>query len=113
MGATEFATKGKGKTATEAFRAAVEEARYWFGHGGYTGTIAEKTGFRVFSVPEGTTLEGFLLLISNLGELDSALDARARRTIEEARRVYDDKWGPAVAIQVGPDEWLFGGWASS
>lgn len=30
---------------------AVNEAYYWNGHGGYTGTIAEKPGFTEFSVP--------------------------------------------------------------
>lgn len=45
MGATDFQTYAYGKTAQEAFRAAQEHARYEYGHGGYTGTIAEKRGF--------------------------------------------------------------------
>ena len=33
--------------------------------------------------------------------------------MEQAALVYDDKWGPAVAIQAGPDTWAFAGYASS
>lgn len=113
MGASEFGTKSKGKTVAEAFRTAVEEAQYLHGHGGYTGTVAEKDGFKVFSVPEETTLERFLELISNFDDLDDSLPPGARKTIEQARKVYDDKWGPAVAVKVAPDEWLFCGLASS
>ena len=42
MGADTFTTSAKGRTAEEAFRAAREDACHWHGHGGYTGTIAEK-----------------------------------------------------------------------
>ena len=45
MGASQFITVAKGRTAEDAFRAAREEALYEDGHGGYTGTIAEKRGF--------------------------------------------------------------------
>ena len=40
MGANEFTTKANGKTAKDAFRIAVEDAKYNYGHAGYTGTIA-------------------------------------------------------------------------
>jgi hypothetical protein len=53
MGGTNFHCEGKGKTADEAYSAAVQEALYWSGHGGYTGTIAEKSGFVVFTLPKG------------------------------------------------------------
>ena len=45
MGATTFSTYGLGKTAGDAFYAAQDRARYEYGHGGYTGTIAEKSGY--------------------------------------------------------------------
>ena len=51
MGATNFETTATGKTAREAFLNAVNDAYYWNGHGGYTGTIAEKPGFVEFAVP--------------------------------------------------------------
>lgn len=45
MGACDFEEVGYGKTAEEAFRDAVAHAQYEHGHGGYSGTIAEKHGF--------------------------------------------------------------------
>lgn len=51
MGADTFTTIVVDKTMTEAFKAAQEEARYYHGHAGYTGTIAEKPGFREFRIP--------------------------------------------------------------
>jgi hypothetical protein len=51
MGADPFTVVAFGGTAQDAFRAAVEDAAFWHGHGGYTGTIAEKDSFRTFEVP--------------------------------------------------------------
>jgi hypothetical protein len=51
MGATSFFTFAKGKTVSEAFASAQQDARYDHGHSGYTGTIAEKPSFIEFSVP--------------------------------------------------------------
>lgn len=37
------------------------------------------------------------------------------RAIPNVRRyaeIFDDKWGPALAVQSGPDEWTFMGYAS-
>jgi hypothetical protein len=53
MGAADFMTVGYGKTARDAFNQAHDEATWEHGHGGYTGTIAEKGGFVLFDVPEG------------------------------------------------------------
>jgi hypothetical protein len=55
LGATTFFTIGKGKNATEAFDNAYREAAYESGHGGYTGTIAEKHGFVCYQLPKGMT----------------------------------------------------------
>lgn len=51
MGAQSFECEAQGKTMGEAFMSAVEDAYYWNGHGGYTGTIAEKPGATLFDVP--------------------------------------------------------------
>lgn len=51
MGATEFLTEQEGSSMGEAFLRAVEDAHYWHGHSGYTGTIAEKPGAETFHVP--------------------------------------------------------------
>ena len=54
MGATTFITVGWGRGAREAFNAAVEHAQYEHGHGGYSGTIAEKHSFTLYHPPKGT-----------------------------------------------------------
>lgn len=51
MGAEYFETTWAGKEASEAFRFCTEEARHMEGHGGYTGTIAEKGSFKLFHLP--------------------------------------------------------------
>lgn len=96
MGGQIFSSVGKGKTIDEAFRASVESAKYEYGHGGYTGTIAEKHGYVLVSVPTGQEPKAYA---------KSLLEAHDER-------VYD-KWGPAVAVELREGEWLFFGLASS
>lgn len=100
MGAQTFVTSGRGKTAADAFDAAVRDARYAYGHGGYTGTIAEKNAFRVITPPAGVDPEAYAHALLNGEETTRALD-------------IDDKWGPAACIDLGNGEFLFFGWASS
>jgi hypothetical protein len=45
MGAEQFTCYASGKNAKAAFNAATEDAAWECGHGGYTGTIAEKSDF--------------------------------------------------------------------
>jgi len=100
MGACEFINVAKGKTAKEAFSAAVKQARYDHGHAGYTGTLAEKGGFVFISNKRADTLK-------EAEELASTL-------INEGDDRVDDKWGPAGCIRVGEtDTYVFFGWASS
>lgn len=107
MGADMFMVRQEGKTAREAFDAAVADAQYWYGHGGYSGTIAEKDSFRMISVPEGQEPSEF-----------------AHKLMEEGDERIRDKWGPAGCIELSPakqdmksgqavKEFLFFGWASS
>jgi fibronectin type 3 domain-containing protein len=96
MGASEFMVRHEGKTAKAAFRAAVEQAQYDSGHGGYTGTIAEKDEFVLISVPEGKDPIEFA------EELLKADDDRV-----------SDKWGPCGCVKIKEGEWFFFGWASS
>ena len=53
MGATNFDTLqvGRFKSAREAYRNAVEEANYEYGHDSYNGTISTTSGFRMIDVP--------------------------------------------------------------
>lgn len=99
MGAREFMVRGKGKTAEEAFSAAVDRARYMHGHGGYTGTIAEKDEFRMVRVPEGVEPKDYAKSLM-YGE-------------EHEDHWCQDKWGPAACIKIEDGVWLFFGRAPS
>ena len=83
MGAEMYIQEESGETAKEAFNNAVEDACYWFGHGGYTGTIAEKTEFVMIPLPQGQ--DDIAKFIDDLLERD---DERV-----------SDKWGPARLIK--------------
>lgn len=96
MGACDFYQNAKGKTAQEAFLNAVYDARYEYGHGGYTGTIAEKTSFKMEKLPEG------------VDPMDHAYAC-----MSDDNHFCQDKWGPAACIDLGNGEFLFFGSASS
>lgn len=95
MGACTFQSTATGKTAKDAFTKAREQALYDHGHGGYTGTIAEKPGFRM--VAEG---------------VDPDPAATMKRCLDDEHHWCQDKWGDAACLQIGPEKWLFFGWAS-
>lgn len=95
MGATTFGTTARGKTAREAFTAAVTQARFESGSGGYSGTIAEKRDYVMIALPAGRVANDY-----------------ARELIDAGDPRIDDKWGPAGCIALGEDKWLFFGWAS-
>jgi hypothetical protein len=86
MGADEFSNKRSAKSATEAFRALVEEALYEEGHGGYTGTIAEKSTFEMED--------------PWFGETPAACLKRCRN---DEGHWSNDKRGPAACVDLGPD----------
>ena len=96
MGAVDFYTEARGKTAQEAFNKAIDQARYDHGHAGYTGSIAEKHAFVIIQVPAGSDPHHY-----------------AGRLIDQADPRIRDKWGPAGCISLGDGRWLFFGWASS
>ena len=98
MGATTFITVIKEDvSATMAFQAAVQNARHEYGHGGYTGTIGEKS---LYTMIQEEPME--------------LPDARilAERLIDEDDPRISDKWGPAGCIPLKPHGHLFFGWAS-
>jgi len=94
MGAEQFWTKAEGKTAQEAFHNAVESAQWTHGHGGYTGTIAEKISFKKFPLPPK----------------DKSLNTYMEELMDDE---LNDKWGPAGCIETDPGKYVFFGWASS
>ncbi len=97
MGGTTFMIRVKGKSADAAFRAAVKDAQHEHGHGGYTGTIAEKSSFVTF-----------------VGPVDKSVtpEAYAGAMLDDENSQVYDKWGPAGCIKVAEGEYLFFGWAS-
>jgi len=95
MGACTFSTVAHGVDANDAFKSAVECARYEHGHGGYTGTIAEKQRFVMIDLPEGQSAGSFI---------EELLD-------DDDSRICD-KWGPAGCIDLGNNKYVFFGWAS-
>lgn len=107
MGACEFSTTAKGKTAKEAFRNAVEDARHEHGHGGYSGTIAEKHDFTMIAPPV-TRAE----CVSDMDFENKAQEFADSLLSNDDHRVAD-KWGPAGCIQIRSDTFLFFGVASS
>lgn len=96
MGSEVFYHTAAGKNAKEAFNNAKEEASYQHGHGGYTGTIAEKLEYVMIECPEGVHPAEY-----------------ADKLIEEDDSRIDDKWGPAGCIKIKDGYYLFFGWASS
>jgi hypothetical protein len=99
MGAQTFLVRSKGHddNIQKAFWAAQEEAAWEYGHGGYTGTLAEKYEWVEFDDVEPLPLE--------------EARAKAESLLDDPR--VDDKWGPAGALRIKDGGWLFFGWASS
>lgn len=106
MGACDFYQRAKGKTSKDAFSNAVSDAQYEHGHGGYTGTIAEKHDFVMIKIPAG-------VLAGMDGTMVEKAQAYAEQLIQNCDPRINNKWGPAGCIDCGDDEYLFFGWASS
>lgn len=110
MGATTFWTRVPmgTKGLNDVFRDLVSQARWDYGNSGYTGSIAEKSTFKVMGH------------YRTRKEADARADAILNHeSMAEDSVVYDNsvssKWGPAgvVVYQDGGEKWaLFFGWAS-
>lgn len=95
MGATDFSSYGLGKTAREAFSHAQDEARYYHGHGGYSGTIAEKPGYVLVEIPSGVrcSADKFVNLVAQAsyeGDADFTYlreDIKYCKTAAERRKI--------------------------
>ncbi|MFE3196874.1 hypothetical protein [Embleya sp. NPDC059237] len=101
MGAQDFYEVAAGTDLDTAFDDAVEQARHAYGHGGYTGTLAEKREY--VPIDEEPRTEGQAL-------------RRAKELIDTNDRRISDKWGPAGALPMtrtpsGAARWLLFGWA--
>lgn len=124
MGANSFEANAYGKTPSEAFHAAREHAQWEHGHGGYSGTIAEKGDFVHVLLPAGVTLPAFLKLLYAAEKLSyDGPDAwayqlrsherygvgarklyggqtlkQAQAAVAKRRRVYDRFWAKIARI---------------
>jgi hypothetical protein len=115
MGATNFVSIGKGATAQEAFDLLTQQAQHYHGHGGYTGTIAEKDEFTEFPRPKGMRRATVIKIVDALGNFsypDAIEAAYPKLPIRRMWDVYDDKWGPALCMELAKGEYLFAGFAS-
>lgn len=103
MGAADFRTIGFGKTAEDAFRQACDDAAWEHGHGGYTGTIAEKRSFREIKPPTPRTnaiKAANWIACATDSSMVKQVPAKHRIWAENFRNAYLDKWGDALAIEV-------------
>ena len=91
-GGTDFWDWGQGSDPRKVFSDLQARAQHEYGHGGYSGSIAEKDGYKIRSREKMNTKEA---------------EAFANRDIDN-----NDKWGPAFAIPSG-NGWLFYGIAST
>jgi hypothetical protein len=126
MGAEQFCVVAHGKTAQDAFNRAVDAAAYEYGHGGYTGSIAEKHEYALVQVPDDFPQIKVPLLVQwaqsvFLVEPDELKDTRKRRkqwsTYERLVQIgttwylmpkaVPPKWRPLVArwSGYGDDKW--------
>lgn len=85
-GSIDFRDFGKGTNPEKIFRDLKEDAQHDFGHGGYSGTIAEKDGFKIRSRDPMTRAEA-----------DRFID----KDIDQ-----NDKWGDAFAVPVASSKVL-------
>jgi hypothetical protein len=105
MGAQVFSQTVWNADMRKAFNLARDEAAYEHGHGGYTGTVAEK---------------GEVVKVRDIPMTEQDANNEAWRMIDARDHRTNDKWGPAGAIPLTKtpngtqiDGWLFFGWASS
>jgi hypothetical protein len=114
MGAEQFTTTikvSKETTDHDAFVEARDGAKYENGHGGYTGSIAEKNNF--IMIHRARNAENANRIVDAfMGGWD--VNISPYRT--EAMQMFEDKWGDAGAVRYPvdnkTDEIIFFGWAS-
>lgn len=70
MGAADFYVEAKGKNAATAFSEVTEQARWEHGHGGYSGTIAEKHDYTLIRRPDAIRATTLRRMIQDAHLLD-------------------------------------------
>ena len=109
MGATTFYHRIESTNAKDSFNGLVEDAQYENGHGGYTGTIAEKSAFSMSKKPTEIDADEWHEMVEDFDEDDK--EQKHYHELKSDYNTYDDKWGDALCI---PTEkgFIFCGWAS-
>lgn len=126
MGASTFLCEGRGDTAQKAFEAARRDALYRYGHGGYTGSLAEKQSFtlirdnptdvakrlRAYDRLTREYREAAARDLETLSSPDVAAQnlAHALLLVDDPR--VDSKYGPAGCVEIEKGRYLFFGWAA-
>lgn len=112
MGAETFKGMGTGSTADEVFKSLVDCARHDYGHSGYTGTIAEKDGYVLVELPENVTASEAMAFLGMYDKSRDGIPDHLLSAVKHWKEIYNDKWGPALAFNLGGNEFVFMGWAS-
>jgi hypothetical protein len=110
MGAEVFYNKAKGNNANDVFKQESEHACYEHGHGGYTGTIAEKNGYTMSRKPKDIGADEWIEMVEDFDEDDTSQEHYT--ALKSDFEIYDDKWGDALCVKTD-DGFIFCGWASS
>jgi len=116
MGADNFRCSAVSKTARDAFRSLVDEAYWECGHGGYTGTIAEKPGFQIIPLTDKSADE-IVKLFEGSWTADSpeceTLKSLFHGEAENLIAIFEEKWGDALCYEQPKGTFTFFGYASS
>ena len=119
MGASQYMNVGKGKTADIAFK----NLGGGTAMGSYNGNIRCKPSCSEFTRPKGMRRATVIEAVRAVSRVWFDDDGNPKTDAVQAKypklpiasmfEVYDDKWGPALAIELSKGEYLFAGWASS
>ena len=96
MGATDFYVLSAEKTANLAFSGAHKQALEYYGNRGYTGSLAEKHSFISVTLPARVKLDDFIGWVSGYSDAPAKHEALVAR----ATKIWGDKWGPALCIEL-------------
>ena len=121
MGAHDFTTSAKGRTAEIAYRRANDDARAYNGHQeGYSGDIQTTSGFRLlpthlFKGLRAKTRERILEMVAlNLTPRPGEVYGKSLAAWNAVKGLPEaEKWGSCYAVQVRDGEFAFSGWAAS
>jgi hypothetical protein len=111
MGAQSFYNKSKGVSARDCFQDQMQLAKHEHGHGGYTGTIAEKSSYTNSRKPKEFDAENWIKLLEYFDEEENK-ENEHYYALKKDSEVYHNKWGDALCISTH-DGYIFCGYASS